>query len=127
METRLTKRIPVNVKIVSHVDSDLDQKYDLVAGNAFDVKAVNISTSGVGIVSPHYMPAGLVIDLEFDGKILDFPGAFAVRGSIKYCKSTKNSRYKCGVKFQELSKVFMKALNSFISEHDKRRAPRIDL
>ena len=127
MKTRLTKRVPVNVKIVSQVDPYLDQKHELVAGNSFDIKAVNISISGVGIVSPHYMPVGLVIDLSFDGKILDFPGAFTVRGSIKHCNSTKNSLYKCGVEFQELSKVFMNALNSFISEHNRRQSNRLGL
>lgn len=127
METRGAKRVDVNLKIASRVDNQGEHKFTISQGDTFEVEVVDISVSGIGIFSKYFLPKGLVLDIEIDGKIFGGSEIMKMKGELRYCRSVKLSKYRCGIKFVDPPQEYVKLLADFISKNERRQEPRIKI
>ena len=127
METRLAPRLNIDLKIISKLDDEYQQKFSLASGNKFEVRTLDISELGVGILSKYFIPKGVVLDLDIEGKPLGLDRDISTKGEVRYCKFVRNLGYKCGIKFLNISQPDRKAIAYFISTYERRRASRVKL
>jgi c-di-GMP-binding flagellar brake protein YcgR len=127
METRCAPRICINLKIISRIDEETGQKFSLAKGNVFEVQIVDISILGIGIISKYFLPKGLHIGLEIDGKCFDLENPFRIKGEVRYCSYVKAIGYRCGVKFINISSQYMDKIKNFIATYERRQEPRVTL
>lgn len=127
METRSAPRVSINLGVISRIDDKNGQKFSLSKGNIFEVKVVDISVSGVGIVSKYFLPKGLSIELEIDGKPFGLDEAMKIKGEIRYCNYIKACGYRCGVKFINILGNYAAKIAELIATYERRKEPRLKL
>lgn len=127
MESRKAPRIGVETKIISKVSSDYKQKFSLISGESFEVKAFDISMLGVGIISKYFLPPGLILELEITGEPFGLDEAVKIKGEVRYCIYIKGRGYKCGIQFVTISEKHSQAIARFISTYERRKEPRLKL
>ena len=127
METRSAKRVSVNLKIASRIDNQGDQKFSISQGDIFEVEVVDISVSGIGVFSKYFLPKGLIIDIDIDGKVFGSDKVMKMKGELRYCRSVKISRYRCGIRFVDPPAEYIKIIAEFISKNERRQDPRVKL
>lgn len=127
METRKAPRINIDLKVISRIDEDAQQKFGLVCGEIFEVNVVDITESGVGILSKFFLPKGLIVKLEIEGAVFNLKEIMKIKGEIRYCNYIKDLGYRCGVKFLNVPDIYREAISRFISSYERRKAPRIKL
>ncbi|MBP7089158.1 MAG: PilZ domain-containing protein [Candidatus Omnitrophica bacterium] len=127
METRLTHRLDLRLKVTLGVDEEFKNKFVLADGNNFEAEALDISVSGIGIISKYYIPTGLIVILEIPGKIFGLKDNIKTKAEIRYCKFIKSCEYRCGIKFLDMSEEYKNAIVKFISIYEKRKEPRLKL
>ncbi|MCM8789405.1 MAG: PilZ domain-containing protein [Candidatus Omnitrophica bacterium] len=127
MESRKAPRINIEIKIISKISEEYKQKFSLISGESFEVKAFDISILGIGIISKYFLPQGLILELEIPGEPFGLSGAMYIKGEIRYCIYIKGLGYKCGIKFLEITKEHTRAIGQFISTYERRKEPRLKL
>ncbi|MFH1504327.1 MAG: PilZ domain-containing protein [Candidatus Omnitrophota bacterium] len=127
METRRQPRVNVSLKVITEVAKSSTQKFSLAGGKSFDVKGVDISVSGVGVISKHFLPKGLIIELEIEGLAFGLREAIRVKARVCYCRYLKSFEYRCGMEFIDISPKYKDAIGKFISAHERRKDPRLKL
>jgi hypothetical protein len=127
METRYAPRVRLDLKVLSRVSDEDGQKFLLSKGNTFEIEIADISTLGVGIISRFFLPKGLRIELEIDGKPFGLDNSMKIKGEVRYCNYIKSSRYRCGIKFIDISSQYLNKIKDFIATYEKREEPRLKL
>jgi len=127
METRRATRSRVVLKVSLRLDQQAQQKFCLSKSCIFEVEIVDISIGGVGVFSKYFLPKGLIIEVEIEGESFGFNEPMRIKSEIRYCNYVKASRYRCGIKFIDISDKYQKSIADFIIAHEKRTAPRYKL
>ena len=127
METRLTPRLYINFKILSRIDRESQTKFSLVKGDNFEVDILDISVGGIGVFSKYFLPRGLRLELQLEGKHFGLGEPIKIKGEVRYCNYAKASGYRCGVKFIDLPTEYKKKIANFIATYDRRAEPRYKL
>lgn len=127
METRGAPRVDINLKIASHIDDQGGQKFTISQGDTFDVDVVDISVSGIGVFSKYFLPKGLIIELSIDAKPFGSSGIMKIKGELRYCRSVKISKYRCGIKFINPAAEYVKLIGDFIAKNERRQEARLKL
>lgn len=127
METRIALRIDIDLKVVSKIDEDYQQKFGLVCGKTFEVKGMDVSELGVGILSKYFLPKGLIIEAEIDGAFFGLSEIMKIKGEVRHCRYIRNLGYRCGLKFLNLPDTYRKAIVQTILVQERRKAPRVRL
>jgi len=92
----------------------MEKIFSLSIGNIFEVNLISISILGVSMYSKYYLPKGLQVALEIDGKPFGLEGTMNLKGEIRYCKQVSYSKYNCGVKFLNISNKYKKRIADFV-------------
>jgi len=129
METRLKRRYKVTLKLICRIEETNHQHVRLACGDQFEGIAYDISEGGVGFFIKYYLPKGLIIKMEIGGKPFGLEKDMKTECEVCYCISlykdiTASMRYKCGVKFINISEADRKRIARFISTHENRKTPR---
>jgi len=127
MDTRFTHRVNVDLKVILKIEKDAEQQVDLVDGNLFEVGIFDVSATGIGVISKHFLPKGLIVDLEMDGKLFGLNEAIKLKGEVRYCNFVQTALYKCGIKFIDTPESYTNAIANFVSANDRRKDPRVQL
>ncbi len=127
MEINNTLRIPIDLKVAWKVDKKLGQPYQLGIKSACRDKAFDISSGGMGIISKHFLPTGLRIEIAFSGTTLGLKSFLRLKGEVRYCSCIKQSNFRCGIKFIDPPASYSAKFNEFKSVYEKRKDPRITL
>lgn len=127
MDTRFTYRVNLDLKALLEIEDDEGQQIALVGGNKLEAKIFDISVSGIGLGIKYFVPKGLMVSVKIDGTLLGLDKAMHVKGEICYCNYVQASLYKCGVRFIDIPKRYVTAIINFVSKHEKRKDPRIEL
>ena len=127
METRLGPRVKIDIKIISKFDTDLKQQVSLVGGNCFEGHGCNISTIGIGTFTKHFLPKGLILQMEIEGTPFGLTKPMKIKGEIRHCEYITKAKYKCGIKFLNLPKEYREAIKNLISAYEKRKKTRLNL
>lgn len=116
IETRLAKRARIDLKIATRIDKEMAKNFSLSIGGLFDIDLVSISILGVSGFSKYYLPKGLQVELEMDGKPFGLEGMMNLKGEVRYCKQTSFSKYNCGIKFINLPNKIKKKISEFVEK-----------
>lgn len=127
METRITGRVGINLKIASSLDAEAGQKFSLAKGNIFEVEGIDISLGGLGVNSNYFLPKGLRIILEIKGELFGLKAPLKIKGEVCYCKFIKGSQYRCGIKFVDLPQEYKDKISNFVATFERRSEPRLKL
>lgn len=127
MEIKNTLRIPVDLEVAWKVDKKLGQPYHLEINNVCRDKAFDISSGGMGIISKHFLPTGLRIEIAFSGSILGLKKFLRLKGEVRYCNCIKQANYRCGIKFIDVPLSYSTKFNELKLANEKRQDPRITL
>jgi len=127
MEIKNTLRVPVDLEVAWKVDKKLGQPYHEGLKNVYRNKAFDISPGGMGIISKHFLPTGLRIEIAFSGTILGLKKIIRRKGEVRYCSRIKQANYRCGIKFIDLLSSYSSKFNEFKLAYEKRKEPRITL
>lgn len=114
------KKIPLKVKL--KIDSSLKGRFNLFIEN-IEAKALDISVSGIGMLSQILLPQGVILDLQL--KI----GQRIVKTKGEICSANRVGKdlARLGIKFVGLSKPSSKLIQDFIKKHEKRQPARLKL
>ncbi|MFH1876818.1 MAG: PilZ domain-containing protein [Candidatus Omnitrophota bacterium] len=121
METRLSTRILVELKVVSKIEESAASKFSLASGNVFEATAVDISETGISLSSKFFLPAQLVVQLNFDTGSFGIPGTLSIKGEVRHCENLKESGYKVGIHFLDIPDTFRAALSHYIASNEHRK------
>ncbi len=127
METRKKPRYKVNLDVTLGIDKAAKQKFALAVDKTFKVETDDISVLGIGIFSKHFLPKGLRIDLQIDGKPFGLKKIMNIKGEIRYSVYIKTSVYRCGIQFSNLDPEYSEKIAKFITRYERRKAPRLKL
>ena len=126
METRLSPRIDVALKVISAIDKSSEQNIKLANGDSIQASTFDISETGIGLIlKKYYLPKGLHIRLSIDGAPFHLKEPIKIKGEIRYCRSIKSRTYKCGVQFLDMPKKYKKTIADFIALYNRRKATRL--
>jgi len=117
----------MSLSVISSIDKDKEQHINLVKGDCFEGKACDISAAGVGVHVKYFLPKGLVIKMELEGKPFGLNKKIKVKGAVRHCVYIKIHTYKCGIEFLDLPADCKKAITQFILTYEKRKKPRLNL
>lgn len=120
METRFKHRIKVTLRIVSEIDKHFREKIVLAKGSRFETTICDITATGAGMIVKHYLPKGLVIDLEIRGALFGLRKVMKVKGEVCYCKQVKFRTYRCGVEFLDMPQEYKEAIAKFVNKRPSK-------
>jgi c-di-GMP-binding flagellar brake protein YcgR len=127
METRSAPRVAIELKVVCHIDESQKNKFMLASGKSFEVRVLDISELGLGMVSKYFLPRGLILELDIDGKPFGLDINIKTKGEMRYCRITKSFENRCGVKFLGMSDADRKSIAKFVATFERREFPRVKL
>ena len=122
METRRAPRVGISLKVTSKIDEASKQKFSLSTGKTFEVDAKDISILGVGVYSKFFLPRQLLLELQISGKPFGLGKNMVIKGEVRYCKYTKPSAYRCGIKFLHLSGEYKDKITNFIATYERKKS-----
>jgi len=126
-ESRLHPRVIFDAKISSiKVSEKMRDSVNLIK-EEFSGQAIDISLGGIGIYSEYYLPTGLLLELKIDGSVLGIQRQLEIKAEVRYCNFITQRKYRCGLKFVDLSKEDKAILAEFVKNAEKRKCPRIKL
>lgn len=125
LDTRFVSRVDVTLRVVSKINRDANQSFELADGNFFKARAFNIGAQGIGIITKYFLPKGLVVDLEIAGPLFGFKECLTLKGEVRYCNNIYNERnkYKCGISFIGISDECKEAILQFCLHSRGKKNP----
>ncbi len=127
METRRNTRANISVKVFLHIDQDSPQKFCLSKSCDFEVDIMDISIGGIGVFSKYFLPQGLHIEVEIEGKPFGLGEPMKIKGEVRHCTYVKAAKYRCGIMFTNITEKYQKCIADFIAVYERREAPRYKL
>ena len=79
------------------------------------------------MVSKYFLPRGLIIELDIDGKPFGLDRNIKTKGEVRYCRIMKSFENRCGVKFLGLPEADRKSIAEFVATFERREFPRVKL
>lgn len=110
--------ISVNLKVNSGLAKKLKIKKELI-----EVRAVDVSSSGIGVLSRYQIPRGTIVNLE----IIIKEQTLEMEGEIILVFKHNSGLTRFGIKFLDVAEEKKKVLSKFIKSHDERVYPRLIL
>lgn len=124
IETRRAKRVRVEVTITYSIHESMKKQINL-SEDVVKTTSRDISTLGVAIDSPYFVPKGALINISIDSSAfypegtggLDKP--IRVVGKVVSCIMEAKKRYRLGVEFVEIQDEDKASIGRFVETHEK--------
>lgn len=117
----------VSLKVISTIDKSMKNGISLANGNRFEARAYDISIGGLGLLTKYFLPKGLLLEMEIEGAPFDLKERITVKGEVTHCKNIEVHKYKCGIRFTEMSDENIKVIAKLVAGYEKRKEPRVNL
>ena len=117
----MSRKSKPHLKVKLNFSSSLKGRFNILIESA-EAKALDISVSGVGLLSELFLPRGAILDLQLRLK----NKTIKTRGQIRSAVSVGKGLTRLGIKFVSLSKTKARIIKGFIRENEKR-LPRLKL
>jgi c-di-GMP-binding flagellar brake protein YcgR len=127
METRIAQRVKISLEITLRVAKEPRQQFALAEGDSIKVNLLDISRLGMGILSKHFLPRGLIANFEIDGALFGFAETMKIKAEVRWCNYVRPSIYRFGVRFLDNPEKYMNAIEQFVSANERRKEPRLKL
>ena len=135
-DTRRDTRAPITVQVKVRVNPAMRETVQL-AKEAVEAQMVDISLLGFGMTCSIYLPKGVLIDIQLPRTALATPtpppegaspaeGIMPITGQIMYTRP-QDKLCRMGIVITQLSEPDKKLVEHFVSQNERRRAPRAPL
>lgn len=119
-DTRRSPRVPLSAKMRVRVNPTMKETIQL-AKEVVEVKVVDISALGVGVLSPTFLPQGVLVDLETSRIPLaaegrPVKGEMHITGKVVYAKP-QGSGCRIGISFTQMEEVDRLLIEQFIARY----------
>ncbi|MFH1779336.1 MAG: PilZ domain-containing protein [Candidatus Omnitrophota bacterium] len=122
METRSAVRVALNASVTLKVDSAMKDQIRLLQEEQ-KANVADISTSGVGIISPVFFPKGAILGIQMDGATLKMKKPINIKGEVRYCSPQPGKKYRMGIKFIEIEDEIMNKIKEYVAKSEQQKAP----
>ena len=122
LETRQELRIPISTTSKLIIDPSVKQRFD-IAKKDIEVKNLDISLGGVGLLSKYFIPKGVILNLEFT--LSD--NLIKTKVEVKSAVAAGKGFTRLGTGFIDLTKQQKKLIKDFIKETERRIHPRLEV
>jgi c-di-GMP-binding flagellar brake protein YcgR len=108
-----------SLRVKLKIDSS-SKTYIGIITKEIETKALDISVSGIGLLSRFFLPKATVVclELKIKNKIIK------IRGEIRSAISITKNLTRLGIKFIDLDNSKLKIIERFIKENEKRHPTR---
>ncbi len=118
----MRKKTKIPLKVELKIDSSLRGRFNIFI-ESVEARALDISSSGIGMLSEIFLPQGVLVDLQLKIK----HRLVKIKGEIRSAISVGDGLSRLGIKFVDLNKREAKLIKDFIKKHEKRRPIRLKL
>ena len=119
IDSRLHPRIKITCKLAS-VDTETGvDGFSLGDTKRIKAEVFDLSIGGMGLLLNYFLPKGLQIKLLVDGKCFNSDKEIMLKAEVRYCITLKANRYKCGIRFTDISEENKNIIVNFIASHKK--------
>jgi|GEM_PF-633346 len=125
METRSAARIKLETKAKLKVNGAMKEQIHLLQEEQ-DADIVDISVSGVGMISPVFFPKGAILGIQINGAAFHANKPLSLRGEVRYCRPESGKKYRLGIKFVELEDKVLDKIKEYIAKYERRATPRVE-
>jgi len=114
------RRAPLKVKL--KIDPSSTGRFNILI-ESIEAKALDISISGIGLLSELFLPKGVVVELKLkiNNKII------GIKSEIRSAVRAGKGLTRLGMKFIDLDKSQLKTIKNFIKQNEKRYPTRFKL
>ena len=130
-ETRRELRRPITLRVSVRVNPAFSETVQL-AKESIEGRLADISVIGIGLISPVFLPPGVLIDIELPRPALADPnaldpgksaeGSISITAKVAYAKPF-GSQCRIGVSFIHIEEADRALIQAYVSR-DRRRASR---
>lgn len=118
----MKNKLKIPLKVELKIDSSLRGRFNIFI-ESLEARALDISNSGIGMLSEIFLPQGVTVDLHLRIK----HRVIKLKGEIRSAICVGEGMSRLGIKFVKLNKREAKLIKDFIKEHEKRRPIRLKL
>lgn len=116
-ETRRVKRVSAKIPLSFMIHTSMEKDLTL-AQHELSAYTVDISATGMGIISSVYVPEGALLSIQLDGNLISpergkQENYLDITGEVASSKM-ETGQYRLGILFKELSEQDKTALKKFI-------------
>jgi len=116
-ETRKVKRVETNIPVIVKIDPSMEKEFTLTQKELKET-IVDMSTTGMGIISDVYIPEGILLLVDLDGKTIH-PNKDTENNRIKLKAEVMSCRmlggkYRVGVMIKSINDDDKEAIIKFI-------------
>ncbi|MBM3252387.1 MAG: PilZ domain-containing protein [Candidatus Omnitrophica bacterium] len=118
----MAKKTKASLKVKLNVNPSSKGRFNILIESA-EAKALDISVSGIGLLSELFLPRGAILDLE----LRLHNETIKTKGQIRSAVSVGKGLTRLGIKLIDLGKSKTKIIKRFIKENEKRLPTRLKL
>ena len=119
VESRRVPRAPFSAKMRMKISPRMKNQI-ILASEIMHGEVIDISSLGLGVYGPVYLPKGTRINGKFDASALGASG----KGEIGFSGIIQNgrlaagsSKYRLGVEFQRIAKMSLKLIEAYVKKN----------
>ncbi len=131
-DTRKEPRTPITAQVRVQINPDMGETVHLARRQTLQAKVIHLSTDGIGLLSPIFLPPGALVDIEVSRAALAIPkkvpmeGSMRLTGRIVYAKPL-GDECQLGISFTKIENADRQAIQDFVSANERREEPRTPL
>ncbi len=115
MESRGGVRVGIDATAMVEVDKAMKEQVRILR-EPQKVTVVDVSTIGLGLVSPVFLPKGAILVINMESAIFSFDKPINIKGEVRYCKPSQEGRYKVGIKFIEVESDVLQKIKEYVTK-----------
>lgn len=113
IESRGGVRVSINATAMVEVDKAMKEQVRILR-EPQKVTIADVSTVGLGLISPVFLPKGAILAIKMESAIFNFDKPINIKGEIRYCKPAKEGSYKVGIKFIEVEGDILSKIKEYV-------------
>lgn len=125
METRGATRVTLNASVILKVDTSMKDQIRLLQEEQ-KANVVDISTSGIGVISPLFFPKGARLLAQMDATALKISKPINIKGEVRYCNPQPGKKYRLGIKFVEIEDAVVDKIKEYVAKFERQQTPRTE-
>lgn len=115
MESRGGVRVGIDAIAMVEVDKAMKEQVRILR-EPQKVTIVDVSTIGLGLVAPVFLPKGAILVIKMESAIFNFDKPINIKGEVRYCKPAQEGRYKVGIKFIEVESDVLQKIKEYVTK-----------
>ena len=119
--------LDVKIKFIPEGEKGTINEAGLSGIEIIKVDGLDISVSGIGVVSEEYISENTIGEIEIDGTVFNLSEPMFIKADVCSCARVDSLKYRWGMKFMDIDSRYQEAIRGFVLEYERRRERRMNL